>query len=130
MNFNTRKTLTALECLGLNLTNGTSCMIDVKSLESMSGIRQVSNGSKVIRRDSDVFSKFKYEIHTGENGEIIGYKFLGYKDSNDLISEVSSDIVRLKDKIANLHHMVEDKEEYLKHLIGKGWFVFDEFDLE
>ncbi len=130
MNFNTRKTLTALECLGLNLTTGISCFVSVKDLEAISGIRQVSNGSKVIRRDSDVFSKFKYELSTGENGEIIGYKFLGYKDSNDLISEVSGDILRLKDKINNLESIVEDKEAYIKELLSDGWFVFDEFDLE
>ena len=51
MNFNTKETLIGLQCLGLDLETGKSTEILVKELEDLTGIRQVSNGSKVIRRD-------------------------------------------------------------------------------
>ena len=129
MNYNTRKTLTALECLGLNLGTGCSPFIDVNCLEKISGVRQVSNGSKIIRRDSDVFSKFVYSVISGENGEIVGYEFAGYKTSNGVVSEVSADILRLKEKINNLHSIIEDKETYVSELLASGYFQYDEFDL-
>ena len=44
--------------LGLDLTTGTSPEVSIKVLEAHSGIRQTSNGSRIIRRDSKVFSLF------------------------------------------------------------------------
>ena len=51
MNFNTKETLIGLQCLGLDLETGKSTEISVKELEDLTGIRQVSNGSRIIRRD-------------------------------------------------------------------------------
>ena len=97
MNFNTKETLIGLQCLGLDLETGKSTEILVKELEDLTGIRQVSNGSRIIRRDCATFSKFKYQISYGVNGEVISYTFNGYKDSSDLITEHSQDIVRVFD---------------------------------
>ena len=108
MNFNTKETLIGLQCLGLDLETGKSTEIFVKELEDLTGIRQVSNGSKIIRRDCPTFSKFKYQISYGVNGEVISYTFNGYKDSSDLITEHSQDILRLKDKIKSLQESIED----------------------
>ena len=68
MNFNTKETLIGLQCLGLDLETGKSTEILVKELEDLTGIRQVSNGSRIIRRDCATFSKFKYQISYGVNG--------------------------------------------------------------
>ena len=76
MNFNTKETLIGLQCLGLDLESGISTEICVKELEDLTGIRQVSNGSKIIRRDCPTFSKFKYIISYGVNGEVLSYTFL------------------------------------------------------
>ena len=57
MNTNTRETLIGLQCFGLDLETGISPDIDAKELEDLTNIRQVSNGSKIIRRDCPIFSK-------------------------------------------------------------------------
>ena len=74
MNFNTKETIIGLQCLGLDLETGKSTEILVKELEDLTGIRQVSNGSRIIRRDCVTFSKFKYQISYGVNGEVISMK--------------------------------------------------------
>lgn len=79
MNGNTKDTLIGLQLLGLNLETGVSPLICVKELESLTSIRQVSNGSKIIRRDCPVFSKLKYEMSYGDNGEILSYVFKGIR---------------------------------------------------
>ena len=123
MNFNTKETLIGLQCLGLDLENGISTEILVKELEDLTGIRQVSNGSKVIRRDCPTFSKFKYEISYGVNGEVISYTFKGYKNSSDLITEHSQDILRLKDKIKSLQESIEDLEFAILDIITQDSFI-------
>ena len=124
MNFNTKETLIGLQCLGLDLETGKSKEILVKELEDLTGIRQVSNGSRIIRRDCATFSKFKYQISYGVNGEVISYIFNGYKDSSDLITEHSQDILRLKDKIKYLYENIEDLEFAMLDILTQ-----DEFSL-
>lgn len=130
MNTNTRETLIGLQCFGLDLETGTSPDIDVKELEDLTNIRQVSNGSKIIRRDCPVFSKFKFHMTYGDNGEIISYKFDGYKNSNDLITEHAKDILRLKDKIASLQNSIEDLELSILDILTQGHFTYSKEDLE
>lgn len=130
MNFNTKETLIGLQCLGLDLETGKSTEILVKELEDLTGIRQVSNGSKIIRRDCPTFSKFKYEISYGVNGEVISYTFNGYKDSNDLITEHSQNILRLKDKIKSLYENIEDLEFAMLDILTQDQFMFSKEDLE
>ncbi len=129
MNFNTKETLIALQCLGLDLETGKSTEIFVKELEDLTGIRQVSNGSKVIRRDCPTFSKFKYEISYGVNGEVISYTFKGYKNSSDLITQHSQDILRLKDKIKSLYENIEDLEFAMLDILTQDEFKFSKEDL-
>lgn len=129
MNFNTKETLIGLQCLGLDLETGKSTEILVKELEDLTGIRQVSNGSKVIRRDCPTFSKFKYEISYGVNGEVISYTFKGYKSSSDLIRQHSQDILRLKDKIKSLQQSIEDLDFAILDIITQESFTFSKEDL-
>ena len=124
MNFNTKETLIGLQCLGLDLETGKSTEILVKELEDLTGIRQVSNGSKIIRRDCPTFSKFKYEISYGVNGEVISYTFKGYKSSSDLITQHSQDILRLKDKIKSLQESIEDLDFAILDIITQESFIF------
>ena len=129
MNFNTKETLIGLQCLGLDLETGKSTEILVKELEDLTGIRQVSNGSRIIRRDCATFSKFKYQISYGVNGEVISYIFNGYKDSSDLITEHSQDILRLKDKIKCLYEGIEDLEFAMLDILTQDGFKFSKEDL-
>ena len=129
MNFNTKETLIGLQCLGLDLETGKSTEILVKELEDLTGIRQVSNGSRIIRRDCAAFSKFKYQISYGVNGEVISYTFTGYKDSSDLITEHSQDILRLKDKIKSLYENIEDLEFAMLNILTQEEFKFSKEDL-
>ena len=129
MNFNTKETLIGLQCLGLDLETGKSTEILVKELEDLTGIRQVSNGSRIIRRDCATFSKFKYQISYGVNGEVISYIFNGYKDSSDLITEHSQDILRLKDKIKSLYESIEDLEFATLDILTQDEFKFSKEDL-
>jgi len=129
MNFNTKETLIGLQCLGLDLETGKSTEILVKELEDLTGIRQVSNGSRIIRRDCATFSKFKYQISYGVNGEVISYIFNGYKDSSDLITEHSQDILRLKDKIKSLYENIEDLEFAMLDILTQDEFKFSKEDL-
>lgn len=130
MNFNTKETLIGLQCLGLDLESGISTEICVRELEDLTGIRQVSNGSRIIRRDCPIFSKFKYHVSYGENGEILSYSFMGYKDSNDLLTEQSQDILRLKDKIKSLYENIEDLEFAMLDILTQEKFTFSKEDLE
>lgn len=129
MNFNTKETLIGLQCLGLDLETGKSTEILVKEIEDLTGIRQVSNGSRIIRRDCATFSKFKYQISYGVNGEVISYIFNGYKDSSDLITEHSQDILRLKDKIKSLYENIEDLEFAMLDILTQDEFKFSKEDL-
>lgn len=129
MNFNTKETLIGLQCLGLDLETGKSTEILVKELEDLTGIRQVSNGSRIIRRDCATFSKFKYQISYGVNGEVISYIFNGYKESSDLITEHSQDILRLKDKIKSLYENIEDLEFAMLDILTQDEFKFSKEDL-
>ena len=129
MNFNTKETLIGLQWLGLDLETGKSTEIFVKELEDLTGIRQVSDGSKVIRRDCPTLSKFKYQISYGVNGEVISYTFNGYKDSSDLITEHSQDILRLKEKIKSLYESIEDLEFAMLDIMTQDEFTFSKEDL-
>ena len=130
MNTNTRETLIGLQCFGLDLETGTSPDINVKELEDLTNIRQVSNGSKIIRRDCPVFSKFNFRMNYGDNGEIISYTFNGYKNSNDLLTEHTNNILRLKDKIISLQESVVDLEFYILDILTQEHFTYSKEDLK
>ena len=129
MNINTRETLIGLQCFGLDLETGMSQEINVKDLEDLTNIRQVSNGSKIIRRDCPVFSKFNFHMNYGDNGEILSYTFSGYKNSNDIVSEHSKDILRLKDKVYSLFEKIEYLEDSILDILTKEHFTYSKEDL-
>ena len=129
MNFNTKETLIGLQCLGLDLETGKSTEILVKELEDLTGKKKINNKSRIIRRDCATFSKFKYQISYGVNGEVISYIFNGYKDSSDLITEHSQDILRLKDKIKSLQESIEDLEFAMLDILTQDEFKFSKEDL-
>ena len=129
MNSNTRKTLTGLQMLGLNLDTGRSPAIYVNNLESVTGLRQVGNGSKIIRRDNEVFSKFKYVTHLSEDNEILSYEFQGYKSSNDLVSEMSKDLLRIKSKISSLEDQYISTQDNIQDILSKAYFEYSKEDL-
>ena len=130
MNTNTRETLIGLQCFGLDLETGTSPDINVKELEDLTNIRQVSNGSKIIRRDCPVFSKFNFHMNYGDNGEIISYTFNGYKNSNDLLTEHTKNILRLKDKIISLQESIVDLEFSVLDILTQEHFTYSKEDLK
>ena len=129
MNNNTKDTLIGLQLLGLNLETGVSPLICVKELESLTNIRQVSNGSKIIRRDCSVFSKLKYDMSYGDNGEILSYVFKGYKSSNDLVTEYSKDILRIQSKIESLENSIVDLEFMTLDVLTQDRFTYSKEDL-
>ena len=65
----------------------------------------------------------------GVNGEVISYTFNGYKDSVDLITEHSQDILRLKDKIKSLYEDIEDLELAMLAILIQDEFKFSKEDL-
>ncbi len=129
MNNNTSKTLTYLQCLGLDLNEGISPIICLRDLEKTSGLRQNSNGSRIIRRDCPVFSKFKIDFLYSEEGEVVAYKFCGYKDSNDLLTEAASDILKYKQKIERLQVLIETKSQQVVEILRGNYFKYSVEDI-
>ncbi len=70
-----------------------------------------------------------WRISYGVNGEVISYTFNGYKDSSDLITEHSQDILRLKDKIKALYENIEDLELAMLDILIQDEFKFSKEDL-
>lgn len=77
-----KETMVALQALGLNVETGVSPLIQMKDIEEYSGLRQVSNGSRIIRDDNHPFSCFKIDRITGEDGKSIqALQFQGFRDA-------------------------------------------------
>jgi hypothetical protein len=129
VNSNTRKTLTYLQCLGLDLNTGASGVIYLNDLERVTGLRQNSNGSRIIRRDCPVFSKFKIDFLYSEEGEVVAYKFCGYKDSNDLLTEAASNILKYKQKIESLQALIENATYQAEVLLRSEYFKYNVQDI-
>jgi len=68
-------------------------------------------------------------MNYGDNGEIISYTFNGYKNSNDLLTEHTKNILRLKDKIASLQNTVVDLEFYILDILTQEHFTYSKEDL-
>ena len=130
MNINVKETLIGLQLLGLNLDTGKSPTIFVKDLERLTNIRQVSNGSKIVRKDCKTFSKFNYSINYGQNGEVVSYLFNGYKNVNQVIEDKNIEIIRLKEKIDNLLGKVECVLIEIENLLQGEDFTYSKEDLE
>lgn len=107
--------------LGLDLETGVSTdIINVKALEEATNMRLTSNGSKVIRRDSEVFSKFNIDYYYGVRGQVIGYVFKGYKSKGDQIKCKGARIASLYEKIENLYNLIDSEETSYECLVYEG----------
>lgn len=102
-NDNVIKTLKALIELGLDVKTGESPKIFMKNLEHHSGLRQTSNGSRIIRRDSEVFGMFNIAWNYSEDdGKLLSVTFNGYKTSSDIVKGLYKEEERLTRKIQSL----------------------------
>lgn len=130
MTENERITLRALVELGFDIKSGTSDTIFMKVLEQHSGIRQVSNGSKVIRRDSRVFGLFNiswnYCIITGG---LLSIKFCGYKTAKDIEQSLKEEVTRLQNKIDNLEEQKRLTVKASQWIEKNGLYDLDIYDL-
>lgn len=107
-------TLRALVELGLDLNTGTSPEISIKVLEKHSGVRQTSNGSRIIRRDSRVFSLFNIKWdYSKSSADLVSVTFLGYKTANDVRDQLKEDAQRYKDKIYRFQKLLYDTERFI-----------------
>ena len=115
MTENQTTTLRALVELGLDLTTGESPEVSIKVLEAHSGIRQTSNGSRIIRRDSKVFSlfniKWDYEIRTGN---LLSVTFLGYKTGEDIRKQLKEDYIRYSEKVLRFQELLSETSKFLE----------------
>ena len=115
MTENQTTTLRALVELGLDLTTGASPEVSIKVLEAHSGIRQTSNGSRIIRRDSKVFSlfniKWDYEI---SSGNLLNITFLGYKTGDDIRKKLKDDYIRYSEKVHRFQELLRDTSKFLE----------------
>ena len=57
------------------------------------------------------------------------YTFTGYKDSDDIVSEHSKDILRLKDKVYSLLDKIEYLEDSILDVLTKEHFTYSKEDL-
>lgn len=114
MTSNEKVTLKALIKLGLDVKSGKSPMILIDSLEEFTGIRHTSNGSRVVRRDSNLFGLFNIEwVYAKGSSRLESIAFRGYKTSDDIIKGLENEYLRLQNKIDNL---CNQKRETLKAL--------------
>lgn len=103
MTENERITIKSLVELGFDVKTGVSDEISMKVLEQHSGVRQVSNGSKIIRRDSRVFGLFNISWnYCTDTGSLLTVRFCGYKTSKDVEQSLQEEVSRLHNKIKNL----------------------------
>lgn len=106
--------------LGLDITTGKSFMITTKALEDSSGLRLTSNGSKVIRRDSQLFGKFNILYLYGKSGAVIGYTFLGYKTKDDQLQYHSNKISDYSDKMMKMKDLIESQIRQMELITEEG----------
>jgi hypothetical protein len=76
-----------------------------------------------------VFSKFKIDFLYSEEGEVVAYKFCGYKDSNDLLTEAASDILKYKQKIERLQVLIETKSQQVVEILRGNYFKYSVEDI-
>lgn len=110
------KTLKALKSLGLLVESGYSPAISLVSIEKKSGLRQVSNGAKVIREDAYPFNCFKIERQYAENGSLEAVKFNGYRDVAYEKSVIQANIKKKQEKINALMKLISEEQDNLDYL--------------
>lgn len=110
----------ALMNSGMDLKSGKSKTVTMKDLEKITGLRQVSNGGKIIRDDAIPFNKFQIERHydpsnlTLEAVTFKGYRTVGYERK-----VIAERIQRRKEKIEAMQKLVEEDMYALLNLYDK-----------
>ena len=103
----------------LDLNNGKSVQVSMNHLEKITGLRQVSNGGKIIRDDAMPFDKFQIERHYDpETLSLTSVTFNGYRTVGYQRGVVSSRIKRRKEKVEALQKLIQDDVGELLNLYG------------
>lgn len=114
---NSKITMKALINNGMNLDSGLSPKISMARLEQVTGLRQVSNGGKIIRDDAVPFNKFQIERHYDPvTASLTGVTFSGYRTAGYQRKVVAERIKNRKQKIATLKKLVEKDVSELLNL--------------
>lgn len=130
MTSNEKLTLRALVDLGFNVNTGRSDVITISVLEKHSGIRQTSNGSRIIRRDSHVFGLFNISWkYCPIKGDLKRVQFLGYKTAYDVEKSLKEEKDRLENKISSLEEQLFSTEKALSWVEGNGLEDLTIYDL-
>lgn len=130
MTSNEKLTLRALVDLGFNISTGRSDVITIPVLEKHSGIRQTSNGSRIIRRDSRVFGLFNISWnYCLIKGDLKSVQFLGYKTAYDVEKSLKEEKDRLENKISSLEEQLFSTEKALSWVEDNGLEDLTIYDL-
>lgn len=125
------KTIKALTTLGLDLKTGMSPEISIAHIESVTGEKHTSNGSRIIRDDVAPFSFFKIERkYCGTSLQAV--QFNGYRDVEFEFYETSNKIESVKDKIKSLKKKLKRLEQEQEFLLNcdSGNKIYGKEDLE
>lgn len=121
MNYNIKITLQSLIELGLDISSGISPEIYIITLEKHSGLRQTSNGSRIIRRDSTIFGLFNIDWkYSPTDGRLISVTFNGYKTREDIENNLQDEIGRLQSKVESLNEKIRDNNLLLDWVATNG----------
>ncbi len=113
------KTVQALKALGLNVETGKSPYFTPGQLEKVSGVRQVSNGCRIIREDKPPFSMFKVQRFYKEDGKTLeGMQFTGYRDSLYQQNITREKMLKKQNKIRQLQKSIIEDQTILQELKG------------
>lgn len=130
MTSNEKLTLRALVDLGFNINTGKSGVITIPILEQHSGVRQTSNGSRIIRRDSRVFGLFNISWEYCQlKGDLKSVRFLGYKTAYDVEKSLKEERDRLSSKISSLEDQLYATEKALGWVEDNGLEDLTIYDL-
>lgn len=117
MSSNLKRTIDGLTLLGLDLHSGTSPFISIKALENITGVRQQSNGLRIIRQDVPPFNMFNHERYLDKDTqEVLCVRFYGYKTAGDEVNKSEESVAKMKEKIKNLQNKISTTEAYLNHM--------------
>ena len=99
--------------LGLDINTGTSPEISIEVLEEHSGLRLVSNGSRIIRRDSLLFSLFDIRYYyVGKS--LASVEFRGYKTNTQIQDKMYKDLTKYQSKVIVYQELITNTLGLLK----------------
>lgn len=133
---NAKLTMKALVKNTLDIRTGKSKYTTIKDLEKSTGLRQVSNGGKIIRDDNLPFNKFNIQRdYDPDTRQMVGVTFNGYRTVGDQRKVVAARIQTRKSKIESLEKLLKEDIQELLHLydkigeVGEDSQLFSEKDI-